>query len=434
MRAQLDYLLHKIREGFWFLPSIMTLAACALSALTLFFDRNGQFGLAGFLPWSDGLAFANARMILSTIAGSTITVASLVLSLTLIALTLASGQLGPRLLSLFMQDRITQSVIGALLATFLYALLVLANLGGPDDRSVVPRASILIALILTLLSFAMLIAFVHHIATSLHADGVVARLARNLDIQIGVFFAKCPKPRADLEVTTPDWEDAAHIRAESSGYVQNIDADTLAALAEESDTELRLQCRAGDFIRRSDPIVALRNKPDDIDALSENVRNSIVLGSKRTNAEDPEFAIMAIVEIGLRALSPGINDPHTAFSCIDWLGDALCRIVGQGMPDSCYRDVGGNPRLHALPLTLDGFFDTAFSEIRQAAEGNAAVMTRLAWTLRRLDESADTDAQREIIGRHARMLRRAGERSLEESFDREALELPLDAIGPGSDR
>lgn len=417
MKAQLTYLLHKLRESFWFLPALMTIAAGALSLFTLTLDHNPDLTLIRMLPWSEGLGFANARLILSTVAGSIITAASLVFSLTLVALTLAAGQMGPRLLTLFMRDRMTQFVLGTFVATFVFALLVLASLGDQADGATVPKISIFVSLLLTLLSFGLLIAFIHHLATSLHADEVVARMAQELDTQIVKLFAKKENDSGTNTESEPSWESSTSIASPKRGYVQTIDQSALVKIARCHDTEIQLRFRPGQFVCRDETFARVRGNPDSLEEIRTNICQSIVFGPKRTNAEDPEFALQAIVEIGLRALSPGLNDHYTAVSCLDWLGDALMVILKGSMPDAVYRDEADQVRLYMVPVTLEGLFNTALNELRQTAEGNVAVLIRMAETLERLAHVASTSEQKMIIRRHVDMLARTCKRSIEEELD-----------------
>ena len=411
--------MHLLSENFWFLPLIMTVAAVALSAGTLALDRDPPLALYRWLPWSEGLGSSNARLIMSTVSGSIITVASLVFSLTLVSLTLAARQLGPRLLSMFMRDRVTQVALGTFVATFVFALLVLASLDDPSDSVLVPRASIFVALLLTLLSFGLLIAFIHHLARSLNADVVVARLAQNLGAQLSELLCADHQASDAGKGSPPQWNEGVAIRSDASGYIQTVDCKALVELACAHDTEIATQRRAGQFVHRGEPIALVRDNVDGSKEIGHAICGAIVFGSRRTDAEDPEFVFQAIVEIALRALSPGINDPYTARTCIDWLGEALAQVLAGHMPDPLYRDDEGRVRLHTVPHTSAGFFDAALNEIRQSAEGYVPVLIRMAETLERLTAVARTSEHYDIIRHHAEMLGRSCERSIVDVDDRE---------------
>jgi len=418
MRARVVYWMHLLSENFWFLPLIMTVAAIALSAGTLALDRDPPLALYRWLPWSEGLGGSNARLIMSTVSGSIITAASLVFSLTLVSLTLAARQLGPRLLSMFMRDRVTQVALGTFVATFVFALLVLASLDDPSDTDLAPRASIFVALLLTLLSFGLLVAFIHHLARSLNADVVVARLAQDLRAQLTELLCTDRQTSDIGNRSPPQWGDGLAIQSHASGYVQTIDCKALVELACAHDTEIAMHRRAGQFVHRGEPIALVRDDVGGSEEIGHAVCGAIVFGPRRTDAEDPEFVFQAIVEIGLRALSPGLNDPYTARTCIDWLGEVLAQVLAGHMPDHLYRDHEGQVRLHTVPHTPAGFFDAALNEIRQSAEGNVPVLIRIAETLARLAAVARTSEHSNIIQHHAEMLGRSCERSIADEFDR----------------
>ena len=429
MRAHLAYYYHRLSESFWFLPSLITLFAVLLSVGTLTLDRHPPEQLYEILPWSAGLDRSNARLIISTISGSIITAASLVFSLTLVALTLAASQLGPRLLSMFMRDRLTQVVLGSFVGTFVFTLLILASLGDTAEGLQVPRASIFAALLLTLLSFALLIAFIHRLSSSLNAEVVVARLAQNLETQLsGLLSEKSDdtEPESDRETA---WDAGASIASARCGYLQAVDSAALVEVACEHDTEIRLLCRPGHFLQKGESIAEVRDAPEDLEGFAKGVRGALVFGRVRTDAEDPEYAVRAIVEIALRALSPGVNDPYTAVTCTDWLGERLRQILTGQLPARLQRDDSGAIRLRRLDLTVGRYFDAAFNDLRQSAEGNVSVLIRIAETLARLDKVAEGSEARDAILRHSKLIARACKRSVPEEEDREDMQERLEEIG-----
>jgi len=429
MRARAAYYYHQLSESFWFLPSLIALAAILLSAGTLALDRNPPTLLYEVLPWSEGLDRSNARLIISTVSGSIITAASLVFSLTLVALTLAASQLGPRLLSMFMRDRITQVVLGTFVGTFVFALLILANLGDSSGGLEVPRASIFMALLLTLVSFALLIVFIHHLSSSLNAETVVARLAHNLDLQLSGLLRERDETAEHESDAKVAWDSSGSVVSTQCGYLQAVDSKALVEIACEQETEILLHWRAGHFVQKGEVIADLRQKPDDFDDVAGRIRACMVFGPQRTDAEDPEYAFRAVVEIALRALSPGINDPYTALTCTDWLGQGLRQILAGRLPDRIRRDDSGKPRLHTNPLTVGGFFDAAFNDLRQSAEGNVPVLIRVAETLARLDEVAKEPEARDAVLHHSNLIARACKRSVAEEEDREDMDDRLKEIG-----
>ncbi|MDX1433067.1 MAG: DUF2254 domain-containing protein [Gammaproteobacteria bacterium] len=423
MKVRLKVLRDKLSGNFWLVPSVMTFAAIllAMAAVALDDSEHGAWLRRG--AWLDRLQVENARLIVSTIAGSMITVTSLVFSLTLIALTLASQQLGPRLLSVFMRDRITQVVLGLFVSTFVYSLLILAALSEVDDAWSTPVLSILVALLLTVVSVGFLISFIHHLASSMQADTMIARIGAELTRRVEILF---PERADDISSGHDDAgriderpDGAAEIGAAESGYVQSVDLDALLECACVHDLKLVLHCRAGDFVCRGEAIASVSPKANVNSAVSEAVLSAVALGPTRTPVQDLEFAMGAIVEIALRALSPGVNDPYTAVTCVDRLGDTLSRVLHRGPRTGRRVDEHGELRVISPIITFDNVMDMAFNEIRQSARENVAITLRLLDTFVRLARLVRGEAAGAAIRRHAGMVERSSKRFVTEPEDLE---------------
>jgi uncharacterized membrane protein len=423
MNARLAYLVDRLRESFWLVPAVMSVCLAALVPATAFLDRGAVAAtFRDVLPVM--LTVDNARPILSTVAGSMITVVSLVLSLTVVALTLASQQLGPRLVTLFVRDRVTQSVLGAFLGTFVYALLALALLG---ENTTATGATITVAtaIVLALASFALLVAFIHHVAISIQADIVVARIATDLLTQIYTWLAPENGESVECEASAPP-EGGRAVEALASGYVQSIDAASLVAIASRHEAVLTLAFRAGDFVYQREPLAWVH--PQETDVGADAVREAFVLGPKRTPTEDIEYGLQAIVEVAVRALSPGVSDPFTALTCIDRLGDALSRVLRGRPPPRVHLGEDGAARVFLDAITLDGIFDAAFNQIRQAGANDVAVLIRLIETLTRLAAFARNDAQHLLLRRHGEILGRTATALQTDRSDRNDIIARLDDL------
>lgn len=421
MRVRLTVVLDRLTGNFWFIPSLMTAAAVVLAMVAIAFDHSdyGDWLRRGI--WRDRLQLENARLIVSTIAGSMITVTSLVFSLTLIALTLASQQLGPRLLSVFMRDRITQVVLGLFVATFLYSLLVLAALSDVDDGWSTPVLSIVLALLLAVVSVGFLISFIHHLANSMQADTVIARMGADLARQVQRMFperSEAPDHGADPpRESERKSEDAVEISARSSGYLQTVDLPSLVECASDRDLEIVLYHRAGDYVCEGEALASVKPRHDLGESVREDIASAFVLGRTRTPIQDLEFAMSAIVEIALRALSPGVNDPYTALTCIDQLGDTLSRVLQRGPSIGRHADADGRVRVTTPTVTLDNIMDMAFNEIRQSAKDNVSVTLRLLDTLVRLARLSRSEAAGAAIRRHSEMIERSADAHINEPRD-----------------
>lgn len=417
-----QWMWERTRTSYWFVPAVMTLGTIGLALGLGALDEAMQAHeyTAPTWLWTGGPE--GARMLLGTVAGALITVASTVFSITIVALTLASNTFGPRLLRNFMRDRGNQVVLGAFTSTFVYCLLVLRSVRGGEDAPFVPHVSITVALALVLVNVGVLIFFIHHVAMSIQADQVIAVASRDLDRAIGEFLASAG------EASGPNGSDRPAARDEDqgeldvqgpglpltvgrSGYLQAIDEDRLLAALTGRQAVARLAFRPGQFIVEGAELarIWLPAPGDELDERCAGaLRETFLIEDRRTPMQDLEFSINQLVEIAARALSPGINDPFTAATCIDWLGEGLCKLAARPLPDARRRDESGALRIVGCPFTFEGLIDAALDPMRQNAARMPYVLIRLMDGLLTLASRARTPAARAAVLRHARKVERAG--------------------------
>ena len=408
----------------------MSFAAVVLAIVTLALDYAVALPRLARVGGVFAAGPEGARAVLAAIAGSMVTVASLVFSMTLVTLQLASSQLGPRLIARFMRDRINQVVLGTFIATFLYALLVLQTVTESGAQPFVPHLSMTVALALTLLSLGWLVYFIHHVADSIQADTVIAGVAADLTHALERQYPQLAADDRAAAATQPVPADvisqpAAPIPAGRGGYIQAIDTQALLGLAREHDLVIEILRRPGHFVIVDRPLMRAWPAARVSEAVIEAAVPKVVLGPKRTPTQDLEFSIDALVEIALRALSPGINDPRTAMTCIDRLAEALAHFMRIRSRPPLLHDEDGALRLILHPTTFDGAIDAAFNQIRQAADGHVAVLIRLIGVLTQLAEITVSEEQRSAVARHGDMVRRASRRSIVEPEDRSDVEREL---------
>ena len=348
MRGKLLQIYFNLRSSFWLIPMLMAVAGLLLAYATLYIDETAiGRNISGWLPVPQ-INVAGSRQIVSTVAGSVITVASLVFSLTFVALTLMSQQLGPRILVLFMDDRPTQLIIGFFVATFLYALMVLATIGTGAIENFAPQFSIYMVCFLAIFTFGLVIYFVHHIAQSLQADNVIATLGRELSSAIEQSLLSDTDECKDQQPEYQSGEEhqalreiGKPIRSRRSGYVQLVDYKAAVALAEEHDAVIRFPCRPGHFLISSAVVARVTSSSFLDDELNDQFCDLVQIGSQRSQAQYAEFEFNALVEVALRALSPGVNDAYTAIACINEITDGLARILrGRRRLDALMSDNG----------------------------------------------------------------------------------------------
>jgi len=384
------------------------------------------------LKW--GLNFTGgaegASSLLGAIAGSMITIAGVVFSMTLVALSLASSQLGPRLLRNFMRDNTTQMVLGTFVATFLYCLLVLRTIRRAEEIVFVPHLSVTLGVLLAVVSVGVLIYFIHHVSVSIQANEIVARVGTELIEGIERLFPENigrGAPRIPMEPPDAGFLDtfdreARPIGSAGDGYLQFVDGDALIALAMQEDVVIRLERRPGHYVVATRPLALVWPGNKVTDHLIDRINSAFALGNQRTSGQDVEFAVNQLVEIAIRALSPGVNDPFTAMVCVDHLGSALCRLAELDMPSPYRHDTQEKIRVITPVFTFPDVTDAAFNQIRQYGRSSTAVTIRLLETIAEVAGSVHRPEDRAALLRHAKMIARGARDGLLEDEDRQVVE------------
>lgn len=357
------------REAFWLLPAAMVLAGIGLAVGLLRLDASGQ------LPaWLDGSAWiyngsgTGARTLLGTIAASTIGVAGTVFSITIAALSLAAGQMGPRLLRNFTRDRGNQITLGAFLGTFSYALMLLRSVRTTEDSLFTPHLSLTVCVVLAFSCVGTLVYFVGHMANRINVDTVIELVSADVHSAIKSISAKRDQaPRPPLSF----WRDASPVRDSRSGYLRHIDAAALADWAAAHGTALRLLRRPGDYVFPGAP-VALLTVP--VSGAAATIAAHSAMAATHSGANDVEDALRQLVEVA--ALSAGINDPHTAMSVLDRLGAVLCELADCELDSGIYTSKGAIV-LEMPDLDYDRLAGLMLNMIRQNAGGSPAILIRM---------------------------------------------------------
>ena len=371
MKARIRQWAGLLAESFWLLPAIMVFSGIGLALTLLAVDRSGV--LPESLTRSSWLyngGGTGARTLLGAIVSSTIGVAGTVFSITIAALSLAAGQMGPRLLRNFTRDRGNQFTLGAFLGTFSYALMVLRSVRTQQEGAFTPHLSLSVGMLMAFGCVGTLVYFVGHMASRINVDTVIKLVSEDIKEafdSLVVDDENLPRPNDDA------WREATVVTDARQGYLQQIDETGLAAWAAKKGTAVRLLVRRGDYISPGAPI-ALMTKP--AEGAMEAIRDATALGPTRGSRGDPEQTVRQLVEVAVRALSPGINDPHTAMSVADRLGAALCSLSGRTLPNGVHAPEG-TLSLVVPTVSYESLCDVMFHMIRQNAKGHPAVLIKL---------------------------------------------------------
>jgi uncharacterized membrane protein len=430
MKVQIFRKWDNVRSSFWFLPTIMASGAMAMAFATVAMDKPVTNWLTLNWDWAFTGGAEGASALLGAIAGSMITIAGVVFSMTLVALSLASSQLGPRLLRNFMRDTTTQTVLGTFVATFLYCLIVLRTIRRAEESLFVPHLSVTLGVLLAVVSVGVLIYYIHHVSVSIQVNEIVARVGEELiegierlfPESIGGGAPRIPTEPLDAEFLDTFGREARPIGAARDGYLRYVDGDALMTLAMEEDIVVRLERRPGHYVVADRPLALVWPGNKVNDQLVDRINSAFALGNQRTPGQDIEFAVNQLVEIAIRALSPGVNDPFTAIACVDHLGSALCRLAQREMPSPYRYDSEDQLRVITPVFTFTDVTDTAFNQIRQYSRSSSAVTICLLETIAGVAGCVQRPEDRAALLRHAKMIARGARAGLLEEEDRQKVE------------
>ncbi len=425
--AKLAKLWDSLHSSFWFVPTLMVLLAIALSFITIWIDQRGEANLVENIGWAYSLGPSGSRAILSAIAGSMVTVATTAFSITIVALQLASSQFGPRLLRNFMQDTGNQIVLGTFISTFVYSLMVLRTVNGVEKDEFVPHLAVSIGIGLAIASVGVLIYFIHHSASSIQVDQIIKQVGDDLDVAIDRLFPERIGQSASKQVqeeslpAIPDDFDrvASPIKTIVGGYIQAIDDKQLMQIAKENNLLLRVQQRPGRFVIQGSELVQVFPEEKVNKKLAVQINDAFILGSRRSEQQDVEFPLDQLVEIAVRALSPGINDPFTAIRCIDQLSAALCHLSQREIPSPYRYDDHDQLRIIVEPISFTDAMDAAFNQIRQYGKSSVAVTMRLLEAIAAIALFTHKTSDRTTLQRHADMIERGSKDGIAEELDYE---------------
>ncbi|MBU2869636.1 DUF2254 domain-containing protein [Colwellia sp. E2M01] len=432
MNNKLAPLIEKMQSSFWFVPSFMIVLSFFIAVLTIYIDSNSELILNSSLGFIYAMDVEAIRSLLGTIAGSMITVTSIAFSITVVILTLASSQFGPGLMRNFMMDKGTQFVLGTFISTFLFCIIIFFAMSFEGELAFEPGISVLIAIVMTCSSVCILIFFIHHIAKSIQAevviDNVYCELHNNIEkIFPTVLEEKSVQPDLLLDNEKNDGF-ISEVYAPVSGYLQVVDKESLIKLAIKEDCEVKLNFSAGNFIVAKTVMATIHSSHQLTDeTIKDEVIKNMLLGACRTPVQDPEFAVRQLVEIALRALSPGINDPYTAIACIDKLCAVLCNLTDKVFPQTNVLS-DGKVRLVCKELTYTDIATAAFDQIRQDAETNLAVTIRMLDSLYILMPQCLSEEQRNFVLAQTEMIKTQQDKQSMSDDDRHNLLTRIEKI------
>jgi uncharacterized membrane protein len=424
-RSPFENLSERLRSSLWFTPSI--LVACMVALLALLLRVDSRFDN---LP--EALRFTGdaeaARDVASTIAGATMGFIGIVFSITIIALQLASNQFSPRVLRGFLRNRLTKVTLGTFVSTLAYSLLLIRHLDASDVT--VPDLALDVLFLLTAACIVLFVVFIDHVAHSIRAVNVIETIASETRHAIERDRAPLTQPPLVDPSHDPFGDDGVDVRHRGAGAVLvHVDRERLASIAADGGVVVELLARPGDFVRTQGVVARLHGLAAGGDAADVRVDDALDFDVERTMQDDLAFGLRQLVDVGLRALSPGINDPTTAVQALDRIHDLLAMLLERRDPDPWVRDADGKPRAWTRTITWSELVALGLDELRLAGTSAPQVQRRMRALLDDLLRDADPTRA------HALQVRRdALDAALGDSFELELdveLASAADASGIG---
>ncbi len=438
MNARLIKLWNDLQGSYYFIPGLMAIGAILLAVLTSAIDKNIDITLAEKLGWFYSNKADGARAILTTIASSMMTVAAVTFSITMVAVTSAAGQYGPRLIGNFMRDRANQITLGTFTSTFVYCLLILriARTGdtGSGENTIaefVPNVSLLVAMALTLFSVGVMIFFIHHIPETLNVGNITGQVGRKLRKDLTNMFpddmGDGEDPEDVIDTSIYSHKNAVKIQADFEGYIQAADETTIIEWARDNDAVIKLQYRPGDFTVIGDVLLHVWSQNGSEITLSDDdikvLRVAYAVGEERTAHQNALFLADELVEILARALSPGINDPFTAINCINWYQSAINTMM-RGKPPSPFRkDAEGVLRVIVWPVTFERLVSVICDQSRPYISTDRNASIKMLVILTELAANAHNMEHRKILISQLNKLKRATDDNITSTQARDDLHL-----------
>ncbi len=410
-RVAARYRWDRMKVSFWFAPVVMSIGAVLLAWLMYEIDSlipNDQLANSHFIL--SGMP-GELRTVLIGMATTILATAGVVFTLLTLPLSTVAAQYGSRLLRVFLGDRTTQLVLGTFVATFVYCLAAALSILPTMVEPYAPQLTVTVGLFLTLASFGSLILLVQHISTMLQAPNIAAAAGSELrdvvlaEVPVQVIPGDNCMEGSKLTDETLVETAGYPICVRQSGSIQYIDPEYIIELAREHNLVIRLLRKPGDIVWRDDRVALVWPAKHVDEDLEHQIRNAFRIGNGRTPTQDVVYAFNQLVEMAVRAMSPAINDPFTAMTCLNYIGEGLALFIKQGEKSPCLYDQDHQLRLILQPVTFTELLDNAFTMIRHASCDNATVLLHMLEVIQTIGLDVNSTGPKLELLRHLDLIR-----------------------------
>lgn len=400
----------RLRVSFWFSSVLMALGAVLLAWVVYWLDTripnqalaDSHFVLSG--------SVSDMRSALLNMAGTVLATAGVVFTLLTLPLSTVAAQYGSRLLRVFLGDRTTQFVLGMFVGTFVYCIAAALSIPPTAVEPEGPQLAATVGLYLMLATFATLVLLVQHISTMLQAPNIAASAGAELRAVVRAELSDKVTSRPNQSQASLDSSlmlaetEGYAVHVTGTGYLQYIDPESMLTLAQDKDLIIRVLHKPGHFVGPgvATALVWPASRVDEL--VARQIRKAFQIGNVRTPTQDVAYAVNQLVEMALRAMSPAINDPFTAMTCLDFIGEGLSLSIRQGEKGSRYYDREGRLRIILEPYMFDELLSGAFDMLRHASCDNGSVLLHMLAVIDRLAQEANSSEERQLLLSHVSLI------------------------------
>jgi uncharacterized membrane protein len=433
-RVSARYKWDRLKVSFWFAPVVMSLVATLLAWFMYWVDGriSNETLLQSHLVLSG--TPGELRSILVGMGSTVLATAGVVFTLLTLPLSTVAAQYGSRLLRVFLGDRITQLVLGTFVATFVYCLAAALSIPPVEVEPDGPQITATVGLLLMLATFASLILLIQHISTMLQAPNIAAAAGTELrdvvraEIPEQVISGDRHKGGSETLSDSLVEKDSYPVRVRQTGYIQYIDPQTLLTLAREHNLVIRLLRKPGHIVWPNARVALVWPAARIDEELDQQIRNAFRVGNGRTPTQDIVYAVNQLVEMAVRAMSPAINDPFTAMTCLDYIGEGLALFIQQGEKSAYYYDQDNQLRLILDPVTFTELLSGAFDMLRHCSCDNASVLLHMLEVIEAVGQEADLPEARQELLRHVSLIQAESQVGALVENDRQVIRLRCEAL------
>lgn len=403
MLAKLYNYLQILKSDLWFIPALFCFVSFCI-ILSGYYAETHYFSNLNVPEYFFQGSTDDAKSVIIALLSAMITMATLAISITIVVLSLAASQLGPRLIKSFMEDRKTKDFFGLFFGTVIACFVLTIILHSRTSEAVTPQMTISLVFGLCLVNLFVLLGFVNHVAQSCIADNIILKVSEDLMSALKRLTRdskpfKKPEEAHDKVDWPKDFDQiSTDLFFDRSGYVQNIHYEAIVNFAAKHDCRIHIRFKSGHFLVRGEDGVRLYTKSPLPDDAQNIIKDCFIVGEGRTATQDIEYSIRHLVEIAIRALSPGINDAFTAMHVLDQLSVAVAFVFEKETPSEHFYDEDGVKRLIARQVNIEDLIFSAFEQIRYNGSEMPSIIRHMVKTLRTLSGLTDSsDAKRALL-------------------------------------